>query len=72
MFITVKREGKKVKVAVSEKNCPTYTCFSVDIAHRDGSKPDYKAYHSCSCRHLHGCPSVKIRKEKKWLKEEKK
>ena len=64
MFITVKREGKKVKVDVSEKNCPLYTCFSVDLVCRDGSKPDHKAYHDCSCRHLHGGPETKVKRRR--------
>ena len=64
MRVIVKRDGKKVKVDVSEENCPLYACFSLDLTRRDGSKPDINGYHSCSCRRLHGCPDVKTRKEK--------
>jgi hypothetical protein len=70
MFVTVKSENKKIKVDVSEKNCPLYACFSPHhYQHRsynlrEGSMTWVDKYYSCSYRNYHGCPDVKIRKEK--------
>lgn len=69
--VTVKREGKKVKVDVSEKNCPLYTCFSPHYYQHqsynktEGSMTSVDDFMSCSYRNYHGCPDVKTRKEKK-------
>jgi hypothetical protein len=69
MFVTVKREGKKVKVAVSEKNCPTYVCFSPHIyQHRsynqtEGSMTSEDDFYSCSHRNYHGCPEIKVKRK---------
>ena len=62
MFITIKLDGKKIKVDVSDIDCPTYTCFSPHkYQHRnynqtEGSMTSEDKYYTCSHRNYHGCP----------------
>jgi hypothetical protein len=63
VFVTVKRKGKKVKVDVSEKNCPLYRCFMPDK-----SLPSEDNYYYCSFRDLRGCPDIKIKRNEKMVK----
>jgi hypothetical protein len=63
VFIIVKRKGKKVKVDVSEKNCPLYRCFMPDK-----SLPSEDNYYYCSFRDLRGCPDIKIKSNGKMVK----
>jgi hypothetical protein len=70
MFITIKSKNKKIKVDVSEKNCPLYACFSPHhyqhriYNSREGSMICSDKHYSCSYRNYHGCPDVRVRKEK--------
>lgn len=69
MRVIVKIGKKETKVDVSEKDCPTYVCFSPhQYQHRgynstEGSMTSVDDFMSCSYRNYHGCPDVKIRKE---------
>lgn len=71
MFVQIKREKKKIKVEVSERDCPLYACFSphhyqhLNYNPRTGSVTYADDFYSCSHRNYHGCPDVKIKKEKK-------
>jgi hypothetical protein len=59
MFITIKKGKKKIIVEVSNKDCPLYTCFTLDK-----SMPAKDNYYYCSFRDLRGCPDVKIKRGK--------
>jgi len=62
MIITINQGGKKIKVDVSAKQCPSYTCFAPhQYQHRsynqsEGSMTMTDTFYSCSHRNYHGCP----------------
>jgi len=70
MFITIKQSGRKIKVDVSSKDCPSYTCFSPHkFQHRsynnaEGSMTNSDNYYSCSYRNYYGCPDNKTKKNR--------
>jgi hypothetical protein len=59
MFVIIKRGKKKIKVSVSSKDCPLYTCFMPN-------KNEDRYY--CSFRDLRGCPDIKIKRNEKMVK----
>ena len=63
MLITIKRGKKRIKVAVANKDCPLYTCFTPDK-----SLPSEDNYYYCSFRDLRGCPDIKIKRNEKMVK----
>jgi len=72
MIISVKnQEGKKIKVAVSQKECGSFQCFSPHkYQHRsynetEGSMTNSDNHYSCSHRNYHGCPESPKLKVKK-------
>jgi len=68
MIITIKQSGKKIKVEVSDSNCPSYICFSPhkyqhrSYNHTEGSMTSVDNYYSCSYRNYHGCPVSKVKR----------
>jgi hypothetical protein len=68
MFVAIKQGTKRIKVDVSEAECPYYTCFSPHIyQHRsynngEGSMTSNDKFYSCSHRNYHGCPDVRIKR----------
>lgn len=66
MFITIKSKNKKIKVDVSEKNCPLYTCFSPHQHRNYYFIEKYRNdYSYCDRRNHHGCPVNKEKMEEK-------
>jgi hypothetical protein len=63
MFVTIKYLKEKIKVEVSNKDCPLYTCFTPDK-----SMPVEDNYYYCSFRDLRGCPDIKIKRNEKMVK----
>lgn len=59
MFVIIKSGKKKIKVSVSNKDCPLYRCFMPDK-----SLPSEDNYYYCSFRNLRGCPDIKIKRGK--------
>ena len=70
MNIRVKLDGKFVMVDVAGPDCKNLKCLSPHkYQHSSGfttsmSSSDIDKHYSCAHRNYHGCPSIKIKKEK--------
>ena len=70
MIIRKKRNGKIMKIDVSDVNCTEYACFSPHYyTHKsksiDGKSQDWQNQKlSCSHRDFHGCPEHPKRRDR--------